>query len=139
MLALSILALISCNKKEEEDDPVSGVDSKDTLSSWAVSNGAWAVRLDLNGANLLGNQFTMVVKCSDNSEIHCTQTELIGSEGSGSWETKGTCTTPNVTPDSMAESVNGTGIFASAAGGSYTNDGQELELCRGGAGCNQYE
>lgn len=134
ILMLCILTLVSCNKKEKADDTVTPptLDNKDTLSSWDISTGGWQMRLDLNGANLQGTPFTMVIKFADNGEVHCVNTILAGSEGAGTYET-GACT--DAFPSTMATSV--TGVPFESVGpthGTYTNDGTNMIVCKNGTG-----
>ena len=131
ILLLCIVTLVSCNKKED-DDVANTLPYKGALTSWDVPNGAWQMRLDLNGANLAGTAFVMVIKFADASEVHCAATVLAGSEGAGSYQT-GACTVGVAGP--MANGTGGTSFQSFGVGGTYTNDGTNMITCKNGNGC----
>lgn len=140
-LLITLTTAIGCKKQDEVAAASAtatgggGATSKITLSSWNIGNSAWFARLDLNGANLSGTPFTLVFKYSDNSEVHCTNTELTGTESSGTFDIAGSCTGPGTA--SMADSS--PTIFETTGIGSYSNNGAVLKLCRtGAASCNSY-
>ena len=143
LLALSLLitltTAIGCKKDEVADAAAATggggtVTSKATLSKWKIINSAWFVRLDVAG-NLNGTPFTMVYKYSDNSEVHCTNTEMTGTESSGTLDVNGSCTGPGT--GSMADS--GPTDFETTGGGSYSNNGSLLRLCAtGSTNCISY-
>ena len=136
-LTLALCALISCNKKDDDDDDstTNTPDYKDTLSAWSVSpSKAWAVRLDLNGANLSGTPFTMIAKFADSSETHCANTVLAGSEANGTWSST-SCVVQGT--GHMAAST-GTSTFTTTGSGTYENTGSSLKLCRTTNGCTTY-
>ncbi len=134
---LCILALVACNKKEEDDDAVTPPAHKDTLSAWLVlPSNAWGPRLDAGSANLSGTPFVLAHKMSDTSEVQCL-TILAGSEANGTWDSSA-CTVPGV--GSMADTVGIVPFTTTGGGGTYTNDGTTLTLCRTGSnGCNEHE
>ncbi|MBC7429355.1 MAG: hypothetical protein H7336_12125 [Bacteriovorax sp.] len=112
--------------------------SKATLSSWHTSNSAWAIRLDL-AANTSGSNFTLIVKFSDNSEIHCSSTQMSGTSTSGTYNA-GTCVNafggtfgnPNMS------TTTGAATFDTGGAGSYSNSGSALTLCSNGGSCSTY-
>ncbi len=110
-----------------------GSTNKAVLSSWATSNAAWAIRLDLSGANITGTPFTLTIKFSDTSEIHCTAT-LNGDESTGTY-TVASCTAPGTS--SMADSVGGS-TFQTGGTGSYVNNGSSFYWCRANNACFTY-
>lgn len=109
--------------------------SKATLSSWATSNAAWAIRLDLNGANIGGTDFTLVVKFSDTSETTCANSSLSGSEDFGTYIT-GSCTV-NPSGSSMSNVI-GVAPFQTVGSGTYTNNGSSIVLCKANNSCSTY-
>ncbi len=128
---LFTLMLISCNTKEKKSSIVTV--NKDTLSSWALENGAlWTLRLDMNGANLSGTPFSMLVKFADSGEVTCLNTILAGSEGNGSYQT-GVCSVTFAS--AMANGVGGVAFEQQGMGGTYTNTGTTFEYCRNVANC----
>lgn len=146
MLALSLLITLTtatgCKLKEEDVAALAAAAGttytpKTTLSAWNIGNGAWFARLDLNGANLSGTPFTLVFKFSDNSEAHCSGTELTGTQSSGTFEVTGSCTGPGTS--SMADSFGPTD-FETTGIGSYSNNGSILKLCATGTtNCMSYK
>jgi hypothetical protein len=108
-----------------------GGSSKAVLSSWATSNAAWAIRLDLNGANLDGTSFTLVVKFSDNSETWCTNSYLAGDQSTGTYNT-GTCTGHGGMSNSSPSSFETGGV------GSYTKSGSTFQFCKHDTSCYTY-
>lgn len=144
-LTLALLALISCNKKDDDDDDGGGTittpDYKATLSSWNIGNSSFFARLDLPGANLNGNPFTMVFKYADNTEVQCNAV-MAGSEANGSF-TSSSCVATGTPGSSMAYDAGGadatTGWFPTRGAGTYENNGTVLKLCRNSGGCNEYE
>lgn len=115
-----------------------GSSSKATLSSWHVSNSAWAMRFDVAG-NTSGANFTLTVKFSDNSEIHCTNTQMAGTSTSGTYNA-GTCSdvgggtygTPYMSTST------GASTFDTGGAGTYSNTGSTLILCKNNSTCNTY-
>jgi hypothetical protein len=136
LLSFSALLLtsISCNKKDNSGDTVAVPDYKDTISSWAVDpSSAYNIRLDLNGANLNGTPFTLVLKCSDNSEVHCANTVMSGSEGAGTF-VSGACVDATGGPMSTAFTT----TLANFGSGTYTNSGTRLSICQSVGVCRDY-
>ncbi len=130
-LLLVTLTLFSCNAKDKKSSIITA--NKDTLSSWTLTGGGlWKLRLDLNGANLSGTPFSMLVKFADNGEVTCLNTILAGSEGNGSYQT-GACSVTFAS--SMATTTGGVAFEQQGAGGTYTNDGTTFEFCRNVANC----
>lgn len=133
-LLITLTTVTGCIKKE---DAVAAADAagtggttttpKATLTAWRISNSAWSVRLDVN-ANLSGTPFMFVIKYADNSEVHCSATEMTGTESSGTFDITGNCTGPGT--GSMADSA--PTIFETTGVGSYTNNGSVLTICRVG-------
>jgi hypothetical protein len=141
IIACSLFFLVSCVQNDGVAPSTSATGGttastpKATLSSWAVANSAWAMRLDINGANIDGTPFTLIVKFADNSETQCTNTVLNGNEYSGSYYT-GTCT---VNPVNTTMSYGTTAAaFKTTSTGTYTNNGGSITLCGGGIGCSTY-
>jgi uncharacterized protein YceK len=140
MLLVSMLTLgltTGCLEKAadeastEKDTPT----SKATLSSWATANAAWAIRLDLTGANITGTAFTLVVKFSDSSETHCSAT-ISGTEASGSYYVSG-CASTTPGSGSMSDTVGGS-AFQTGGAGTYVNNGTTFYWCRANAACFTY-
>jgi hypothetical protein len=131
-LLITLTTVAGCKLKKEdaaaavETGTTTTTSPKATLTSWNIGNGAWYARLDLNGANLSGTPFTLVFKYADNSETHCSGTELTGTESSGTFEVTGSCTGPGT--GSMSD-LGDPNIFETTGVGSYSNDGSELKLC----------
>ncbi len=136
VLSLILTLNFACKKKDAAAAVSSGSDttSKATLSSWHVANSAWSVRLDLNSANLNGTNFTLVYKYSDNSEVHCSNTQMTGQSDTGTFNITGSCTGPGT--GSMADS--GPTNFETVGVGSYSNDGTVLKLCLHSGSCISY-
>jgi hypothetical protein len=130
-LLITLTAATGCIKKEEAVAAATEAGGttttpKATLTSWNIGNSAWFARLDLNGANLSGTPFTLVFKYADNSETHCSGTELTGTESSGTFEVTGSCTGPGTGTMSDLGDPN---IFETTGVGSYSNNGSVLKLC----------
>ncbi|WP_413583193.1 hypothetical protein [Bdellovibrio sp. HCB288] len=132
ILGLTISTLTACEEQAAEPS-TGGSANKAVLSSWATANSAWAIRLDLSGANITGSQFTMTVKFSDTSEIHCDAT-MNGTESTGSY-TVSNCVAPGTS--SMADSVGGSTFHTNGAG-SYVNNGSSFYWCRANNACFTY-
>ncbi len=139
-LILSSLLAISCVQSDGEAPTTSATGTTATttttkamLSSWSVSNRAWAVRLDLNSANLDGTSFTLVYKFSDASETWCTAA-LNGNELTGTYTTS-SCTAKG-SNTSMSNSVNS--VLNTIGTGSYSNTGSVLSLCLHSGSCISY-
>jgi hypothetical protein len=127
-LILTALLVVGCQKKDAKDSPISSVvdDDKLMLSSWAIGNSAWNYRLDINGANLNGVPFTLVIKYADNTELWCPDAVFTGVEALGTYELPTAC----VAHGGM--STGAENIFTFATMGSYTNTGTNLILCKNG-------
>lgn len=97
-----------------------------------MGGGLWTLRLDMNGANLSGTPFPMIVKFADNGEVTCANTILAGSEGNGSYQT-GACTVTFAS--AMATTTGGATFEQQGMGGTYTNSGIGFEFCRNVANC----
>lgn len=136
-----LLTLVACNEKEEDKkNPVVSVpDTKATLSTWSVSNGAWSFLLGQGGSNLQGTNFSMTIRFSDNSEVRCPNAMLAGSEANGTYNS-GTCTIfpGDTTPDNMAEVVTAA-VFHTGGTGTYENTGTRLTLCKANSSCSTYQ
>ncbi|MDO9181135.1 MAG: hypothetical protein Q7U04_01940, partial [Bacteriovorax sp.] len=102
---------------------------KAMLSSWAISNSSFFVRLDLNSANLNGSTFVLIIKYSDTSEVWCSGAYLSGDEDAGTYNT-----TACVSHNGGMSSSNPT-TFQTGGVGSYTNDGTTLKLCPNSGSC----
>jgi hypothetical protein len=139
VLLMSVLTLglaTGCEETAETpstDGGGGGSTNKAVLSSWATSNAAWAIRLDLSGSNITGTPFSLTIKFSDTSEIHCTAT-LNGTESTGSY-TVASCTAPGTS--SMADSVGGS-TFQTGGAGTYVNNGSSFYWCRANNACFTY-
>ncbi|MDG0816781.1 hypothetical protein [Bdellovibrio svalbardensis] len=122
-------------KAAEEPSTDSGTTNKATLSSWATANAAWAIRLDLAGANITGTPFTLTIKFSDNSETHCSAT-INGTEASGSYNVSG-CASTTPGSGSMSDSTGGA-AFNTGGAGTYVNNGASFYWCRANSSCFTY-
>ena len=109
---------------------------KAVLSSWTVTpGGAWTMRLDLGGANLSNNVFTLVYKFTDTSETQCSA-RMNGDQNSG------TLTTTSCTLDSNGSHSHtvGTVPFLTAGAGSYARvGGPIIQMCKANSTCHQYQ
>lgn len=138
LLLLLTIVSIGCKKEDKAAATTTGggggggTTSKSTLSAWAISNSSFSVRLDVNGANLSGNSFTLVYKCSDNTEVWCPSTTMTGPSDHGSYNIAGTC----VAHGGMSNSY--LGVFETNGVGTYTNDGTNLTLCKFNNSCLVY-
>lgn len=140
LITCSLLFLVSCVQNDGLAPSTSGsggttAAAKATLSSWDTGNGAWQIRLDLNGANKDGTPFTLIVKFSDTSETSCANSSLSGTEDFGTYTT-GACTV-NPAPASMSNIV-GAAPFQTGGAGTYTNNGGSITLCKANTACSTY-
>jgi hypothetical protein len=131
LIVLALLTL-SFGCKKQAAVATTTTASKATLSSWAISNSSFSVRLDLNGANLNGTSFTLIYKCSDNTEVWCPSTSLTGPSDHGSYNIAGTCI------DNGGMSTSYLGVFETGGVGTYTNSGTGLSLCKFNGSCLSY-
>jgi hypothetical protein len=112
-----------------------GGSSKVMLSAWAVANSSFSYRLDTassSGANLSGTPFTVVVKYSDNSEVHCASSSFSGTETSGSYDIA------NCTAIGSGMCTSSPTSFESGGAGTYSNNGTTLTLCKADTTCYTY-
>lgn len=138
LIVLSSLVLllgVGCKKDETAAAAAAanggGGASKTMLSSWAVSNAAWATRLDLN-ANLTGATFRLIIKMSDNTEVWCDNTYFTGSNDLGTYSVPNGC----VSHGGMSAAI--TTAYESGGVGSYTNTGSSMTLCKFNGSCSTY-
>ena len=134
-LGLIILAFNFGCKETTEEVTAPSESGKVLLSSWAVSNQAWAIRLDLSGANSTGSSFSMTIKFSDTSETHCTAV-ITGDDVSGVYNISA-CASTTPGSGSMSDVVGGP-AFETGGNGTYSNDGTDFTWCRANTACFTY-
>lgn len=135
----ALLLTVSCKK----DDAAAAASAagggggttvtKTMLSSWAVTpSSAYAIRLDVTG-NLTGAAFTMVLKCSDNGEVHCPNTTFTGDNDFGTYNNPSTCI--HAVPGTANMCASFVTMLQSGGVGSYTNSGGVLTICKANSSC----